>query len=262
MKKKILSLYITLIVLSSSALAQHYTQAPNQLEYDEAKWHFGFTLGPEFQNFRISNNSQSFIDDSRVEITDPEVTNAYFYSEVQKITPGFHVGIITSRRLGNYFNLRIIPSLSLGQREVKSIMYTEKKVDGEYQTTPGDNAIITTTNIKSTYINVPVLIKYKAVRINNVRPYLVAGGAFKYDLATDFEDPITLKKVDASLELGMGSDFYLETFRFGIEVRFGIGLLNVLQSDRPSDDNVDNAYLTSSIDRIRSKMFTIALNFE
>lgn len=263
MKIKTGLLFLTLLLASFSMLGQTYRYPPNNLEYDQDKWHFGFTLGPEFQNMRIVNNSESIIDDPNYNLPNGvSAENVYVYSDIQNLSPGFHVGIITSRRIGEYFNLRFIPSLSLGQKTIKSKFYFEDEnlnIDwddglGNYLQEP----IITT--IKSTYISLPVLVKYKAVRIENVRPYLVAGASLKYDLATDFEDPITLKKIDTSLEFGLGSDFYMKTFRLGVEVRFGIGLMNVLQTDRPASD--DKPYLTASMDKITAKTFTIALNFE
>ncbi len=264
MKKNIL--FILILFSSVSALAQRYSIAPNMLEYDEKKWHFGFTLGPDFQNMKIINNSENLISlipsgdlPSAPLITGNTISEVKYYSEIAEVnSPGFHVGIIASKRLGTYLNLRFIPSLSLGGKDIKSQQYLSET--GVKDTTyTGNNTI--STNIKSTYISVPVLLKYKAVRINNMRPYAVAGAAFKYDLATSFDNPITLKRIDTSLEFGLGSDFYLETFRFGIELRFGIGLFNML-ADRPAGDTVDDNYLSSSIDKIRAKTFTIAFNFE
>jgi hypothetical protein len=69
--------------------------------------------------------------------------------------------------------------------------------------------------------------------------------------------------MDASLEFGIGSDFYMQTFRLGIEVRFGIGLFNIL-SDKPlnTTPGANDPYLTKSIRSIKAKTFTIAFNFE
>lgn len=264
MKAKFILSFLVINCISLSVIGQNYNRPPNLPNYDYKKWHFGFTLGPEFQNFRIVNNSKNVIGQPEFTTPDPingTVEKAYYYSDLTTLTPGFHVGIVTSRRLGEYFNLRIIPSLSLGQKDLKSNLYIEESVPGqaEYEVSPIEESTIT-TNIRSTYISLPVLIKYKAARIENARPFLVAGANFKYDLATDFEEAVTLKKGDISIELGMGSDFYMQTFRFGIELRFGIGLLNILETERPIDD--PTPYLTYSMDKITAKTFTIAINFE
>lgn len=265
MNKKSFYLYFFIVCFPLSIVAQNYTTPPNIPEFDLRKWHFGFTLGTELQNTKISNNSMSVIDMPNLTIPDPsdengEVTGIYYYSEVPKLSTGFHVGIITSRRLGEYLNLRVIPSLSLGEKTVLSKMYVEELTsDGDQILYPNENTVEETV-VKSTYISCPVLIKYKAVRIDNFRPYMIAGANIKYDLAVDYDQAITLNRLDASLELGLGSDFYLQTFRLGVEVRFGIGLLNTLHSDRPENDPMP--YITASMDKITAKTFTIAINFE
>lgn len=244
-------------------IGQTYNRPPNLPEFDYKKWHFGFTLGPEFQNFKISNNSENIIGQTNFTTPKPDkgtVSKVCYYSDVPAISTGFHVGIITSRRLGECFNLRMIPSLSLGQRTVESKMYVEETLSSGTTYTYYDEDDIVSTSIKSTYLSLPVLIKYKAVRIENARPYIIAGASLKYDLSIDFEDPITLRKMNYYLELGLGSDFYMQTFRLGIEVRFSIGLRDILDTNRPVDDAAP--YITASIDGIKSKMFSIAFNFE
>ena len=300
MKPKFILLSFIFSCFSFVITGQSYKRPPNLPEYDQKRWHFGFTLGPEYQTLKIANNSNNlgdktiFPDFPDIEVvpifadtnkdgidtrlsSDEEIIEAIYYSEVvNQKTPGFHVGIILSRRLNDYLNLRIIPSLSLGQKDISSKAFIQERytiadpdhdkygeTDYRFVTTDtlGNAFLPTPHTIRSTYITCPVLIKYKSVRIDNFRPYLVAGANIKYDLSTSFDDPITLKSFDTSLEFGLGSDFYLQTFRLGIELRFGIGMFNIL-SDRPEEDTTDEAYLTSSIETLRAKTFTIAINFE
>lgn len=263
MKLRFISILLVFIIASLTATGQTYKNPPNRPYYDNRKWHFGFTLGPEYQNARIVNNSLNLLDDPSFEKPEPaygDLIGAQYYSEVTKLSTGFHVGIITSRRLGEYFNLRMIPSLALGQKQVQSNMTITEELSAGSDTVYFDPGSTITTIVRSTYLSLPILLKYKAVRIENARPYMVAGVNLKYDLATDFDEPITLKKLDTSLEFGVGSDFYMQTFRLGIEVRFGIGLMNVLNPDRPDTDEM--SYLTSSMDKIKAKTFTISINFE
>lgn len=246
-------------------------------EFDYKKWHFGFTLGPESQNVRIDNNSNDitpYLSSDRIpEAYDPKgdntdsqystVDKSFFYSDIPTLSTGFHVGIITSRRINEFLNIRLIPSLSLGQKNITSRQYQEDAIikDGaieKYYFFKSEEELII-TKIKSTYISLPILLKYKAVRIENFRPYMVAGTNIKFDLSTDLDNQISLKKLDTTLEFGLGSDFYLETFRLGIELRFGLGLFNMLQTNRPDDKN---PYLTNSMSNIRAKTFTLAINFE
>ncbi len=264
MKIRHLLLYLSFFILNKNALGQNDRRPQNKPFFDDKKWHFGFTLGPELQNFRVSNNSQDVI--GQANFTPPAATagtldGAFYYTEMpERIIGSFHVGIITSRRLGEYFNLRMLPSLSLGQRNLVSKLYTKEMLPGGETVMFSDEKFNIKTSIKTTHISLPVLIKYKAERMTNFRPYLLAGGNIKYDLSRDLEDPITLKRMDAYLEMGLGADFYLPTFRFGLEVRFSIGLLDILEHERPPLDEMP--YLTYSISKITSNVISIAFNFE
>ncbi len=261
--KKLLIILI-LAWASSIAISQTYKKPPNLPAYDFEKWHFGFTIGPEFQNLRISNSSDNIISQVPLEEipTNADGDNIYYYSETTGITTGFNVGIITSYKLGEYFNLRMIPSLSLGHKIIESRKYyTSENKPFKNKLTADIDPLFISNKIKSTYISCPILIKYKAARIQDMRPYLLAGVNLKYDLSTDKELDITLKKMDVSLELGLGADFYLQSFRFGMEIRFGLGLMNILETGYP-EEKENNPYLTSTIDKLKAKTFTIAFNFE
>lgn len=227
-------------------IGQTYMYSPIQRESNYKTWHFGFSFGPELRDFIVDNNSESII-------TSSNNANIYIYSKVPKLSPAFHIGLITSRRLSDHFDVRIIPSFSLGQYDIESYYYS-----GDDMNTIAGSRI---SSIKSAYLGLPILIKYKIFRVKNMVPYLVGGSNFKYDLTTDFDQIITLKKLNETLELGVGSDFLMENFKLGMEVRFGVGLFNVL-SERPEQEAFDNTYLTSSIDAIRTKTITIAINFE
>ena len=261
MKRRLILLNIALLSLSMAA-GQQYNRPPNMLEYDEKKWHFGFTLGPEFQKFRVTNNSANLLDAPNITLPTPsydDIENAYYYSEMTNMGIGFHVGVIVSLRLGKYFNLRAIPTLSLGQRTINSQMYIEEKSGEDFIVYKNDDGFEKSI-VKSTQLSLPILMKYKAVRINNIRPYIVAGPNFKCDLIVDYEEPITMKRFDTFLEFGFGSDFYMESFRLGVELRIGIGFMDLLQHNRPEND--PSPYITSSISKINARTFTVAFNFE
>lgn len=247
----ILSLLWGTLIFALSA--QEYKTPPNLPHYEQKRWHFGFTIGPEFQNNRITNNSENVVDYMGNDMPDIIPDEIKYFSEVPNANMGFHVGIISSLRINNVFNLRLIPSLSLGYKE----FYSQQYLNNGGTWSKGE---LTKNEINSTYISCPALIKYRAMRIQDVGPYIIAGANIKYDLATDDGDPITLKKMDIGLEFGLGSDFYMQTFRLGVEIRFGIGLLNTLKPNTPGME--DPSYLTASMDKIMAKTFTIAINFE
>jgi hypothetical protein len=91
-------------------------------------------------------------------------------ADVAAPIPGFTVGIISSLRLSRDLNLRFLPGLSFGERQ---LMYNYDVWETDYYLP------LQYYSIKSTFLDFPLLLKYKARRINNDRPYLIFGSAIQ-----------------------------------------------------------------------------------
>ncbi len=241
-----LKAYFTLIIVAficSNSFAQRNV-VKNLPTYDKKKIHFGFTIGTNFLNFQTEHSGQVF--------TDANTGEQYtLYTDLNNLSPGFNVGLVSSLRLGEYFNLRAQPGISFGQRDMQFIRLNNNTNTSELEMT---------IPVKSTFIELPILFKYKAVRDGNARPYLLAGGTARYDLARSKREDVVLKPMDFYLDLGVGSDFYFTYFRFGLEARISIGMMDMLWHDRPAGD-FDERYI-QSIDKMKSFLFILALNFE
>lgn len=238
MKKIIIILFLS--VLSLSLVAQK--NKDNVLNYqgvDQKKLHFGFTLGLNTMDFKLTPSMSS----------DP-LSSEILYPELNDLVPGFHVGIISNLRLTEYLDLRFLPGISLGTRKI--LFYDSNK------------DVVSEMKIESTFIDLPLNIKYKATRINNTRPYIIGGINVRNDMARnkEFNEDdgiyIKLKSFDIYYELGVGIDFYSTYFKFSTEIKYSVGMLNVISSD-PADDYPQYA---NSIDKLNSRMFMVSLHFE
>jgi len=116
-------------------------------------------------------------------------------------------------------------------------------------------------NVPSTFVELPLHLKYKSKRLNNFRAYLLGGANYRIDLASQANKSKDAAEVQAKLlrsdvygELGVGFDFYFEWFKFGTELKMSYGVLDVLKRE-------NNIY-TDGIDKLRSKIFQISLTFE
>ena len=213
--------------------------ALNYQSVDHKKIHFGFTLGFNTMDFDITPSMQPYGPDSAVLVP-----------ELNDLVPGFHVGIVSELKLYDNLSLRFLPGISLGQRKI--LFY-----DGNQQ-------VVSEMKIESTYIDLPVLLKYKAVRIHNTRPYLIGGINVRNDMARnkefneDEDIYIKLKSFDMYYEIGVGVDFYLAFFKFSTEVKYSVGSLNVVSSDAYEEF----PQYANSIDKIKSRMFMVSLHFE
>ena len=222
--------------------------------FDDKLIHFGFTLGLNTLDFAIDHFNPI---GSNPEF-DPEENRPYgifegdyVRADVATLIPGFTVGIISSLRINRDMDLRFLPGLSFGERQLTyNVPVRDLDFLGETQF----------YSIKSTFLDFPLLIKYKARRINNDRPYIVFGPAYRYNInRTGKEDLVKLKNGSVYAELGAGWDHYFTFFRFSVEAKVSLGLNN--QRDIPPVGN-QRKYYTHAIRNLRSNIFTLSFHFE
>ena len=164
LKKAILYKFFILVFLVITTGVSAQKQKPkNESWYDEKLIHFGFSLGFNTMDFRITP-SQEYLDTDSI------------YPEVSRLNPGINIQIVTDLRPGRYWDIRFLPGVSFGQRNVR--YYKLSKV-------PGEDPVLFNERqrIESSFLEFPLLLKYKGERLNNVRPYVIGGFNFRYDLA-------------------------------------------------------------------------------
>jgi len=241
------------LLISLTSLAQRLF-VRNMTTFDDKKIHFGFTLGINAVDFNISN--YNVIGDNPKFI--PETVNGILLNGTEKIRvdvsaliPGFTVGIVTNLRLSDYFDLRFLPGMSFGERKLVYNIPIQDVNDA------GNKSFY---SIKSTFLDFPLLLKYKSKRMNNQRPYLIAGGAYRIDISkSGQEDLVRLKPFSASIEAGMGWDVYLQFFRLSTELKFSFGLDNVLDNGPRS---TQAQVYSNAFSRLSSNMFVLSFHFE
>jgi porT protein len=103
------------------------------------------------------------------------------------------------------------------------------------------------------------------VRVKNYRPYLIAGAGFSFDLGREREKAILLQQMDGFFDFGVGCTIYFQYFRFSPELKFALGLTDILTPlDQRGQDYVSdyNKRFTNAISRLTSRLFTLTFNFE
>ncbi len=241
--KKIFIIIFTGVLFTGVISAQRFDKVPNLRYYDHKKIHFGFTIGLNTSDFYI-RNSDIFFDTSKIK----QVYNIENYQQ-----PGFHLGPISSFRLGKYFDLRFLLDLTFTQRDLHYLLLKENK-DGEQYF---DTHVM---KISSTFLQFPLLLKYKSERINDYRFYVIGGIDPTLDLAAKKKIPeekmpmIRLAQPDIYAELGAGIDFYLPYFKFSPELKFGIGMSNVAVADETE--------YTGALKYMKSKILMLSFHFE
>jgi hypothetical protein len=172
-------------------------------------------------------------------------------ADISTLTPGFTVGIVTNLRLSESFDLRFLPGMSFGERK---LTYNIPIQD------INDLGNKTFYSIKSTFLDFPLLLKYKSRKMNNQRPYLIAGGAYRIDISkSGQEDLVRLKPLSAYLEAGVGWDSYLQFFRLSTELKFSFGLNNILDNGPKS---TQAQVYSNAFSKLSSNIFTLSFHFE
>lgn len=215
----------------------------NKPLYDSHLYHFGFSFSAGTLDFSVDHH-KDFLKESVFDT---------IYSVEGLRKPIFGASIVTNLKLNDNFDLRFIPGLAFGQRDLEYLNNVPDEQGNE-------NYYIHAMKIESTFLQFPLLIKYRAVRQNNYRPYIIAGVNYTLDLATrkkvkEEEKPkIRLNKHDVLLEAGFGVDSYLPYFKFSTEIKFSYGLMNMI--------NYDDTQYSTVFNRLGTKMVTVAIYFE
>lgn len=243
MKRLLLFICICLSMHTVYAQREKVMHNPN---YDAKRIRMGISLGFNTMNFRILPTMDLLV--------------PFFQDSVQHLeaTPsvGFNLAFIADLRLNDHFNLRTQPGLQFGQRNLHYTMRDMYEVND-------DESMKTynyTMKISTIYVDIPLLIKYNARRINNYRPYLIAGGSVKYDLETlrtrrnNSKYTLSQLPLDLFYQFGFGINWYFVYFKFGTEFKFEFGTRNILKPE-----NVEYAEV---IDKLYSRLFVISLHFE
>ena len=235
MKKMLLTLVAVLLLLPLGAVAQE-RKVQNKPYIDYRRLHYGFFVGMHVQDMEFVNNG--FVTES----------GEAWYADVAQYNPGFSVGVLADLRLGEHFSLRAIPTMHFGQN---NIVFREQN-SGE----------LSRQSVKTTYIALPLHVKFAAERFNNYRPYITAGVDPMLNLTVKKQKQLLLKKFDLMLEFGLGCDFYLPFFKLIPEVKFAFSLLDVLQKERKDLLDANLLKFTQSVDKVTSKMIIISFYFE
>lgn len=204
---------------------------------DNRAWHLGFGIGLQSLDLALTHNG----------FTTPD--GETWFMEQPSWSPGFAINALIDFRLNNWFNVRLSPGMYFGNRVIKMVDTT---LGGEES-----------QNLKSTFVALPVDLRYSALRFGNLKPYITAGVMGVADVAKKRDDYLRLKTFDTYLTVGFGCDFYLPFFKLNPEVKFCFGLGDILQHDRPDlADNPAALKFTQSLSKARSNMVVLTFFFE
>jgi Outer membrane protein beta-barrel domain len=229
-------LYIILVLFSITTHSQSkgiFSKDPilNLENFDKQRVHWGYFLGFNIYDFKID-----YLDTPDVDIA-------------VKRNTGFNVGLVGNLRLHEYIDLRFEPGLYYSQRNLTYSGFT-KKLDAERE-------------VRSTYIDFPLLVKFSSLRTGNVRPFLVGGVSATLNLASNsksiddnYQQRFRVKPWTQNYQIGFGIDLYLEYFKFSPSIRGVFGL-----NDELIRDNNPASPWTGNIKSMQSRGIFVNFTF-
>jgi len=228
--------YLIIILLSIKTYSQSkgiFSKDPiiNLENFDKQRVYWGYFLGFNNYDFKID-----YLNTPNTEIL------------VQSMT-GFNVGLVGDLRLQEYINLRFEPGLYYAQRNLTYSGFI--------------NQLDSKREVRSTYIDFPLLLKFSSKRVGNVRPYLVGGFSATLNLASNsksiddnYQQRFRVKPWTQNYEIGFGVDLYLEYFKFSPSIRGVFGL-----NDELIRDNNPNSPWTGNIETMKTRGVFVNFTF-
>ena len=269
MKKAVFIAFFLILVFFGSSGTQAQGRTVLYLHnYDEAPYHFGFLLGMNYMTYNVTlQDYYQAIDRPSQQLpqnyrpSNPQ-DHTYRIIGVEPINDwhnmGFSVGVIGDKRLGDYFNLRLIPTLSIGPH--RNVTYRYYLDDNS-----NDIRIIESEDINSNFVEFPIQVKYRSKRYNNIAAYLIAGvnprlylSRKKHQLENGQPALLQTNRGDIAIDFGTGFDIYNQWFKMGVEIKMSLGVFNILKTDAISMDCLYNA----PFKKVKNKQLQVSFTFE
>ncbi|WP_167343037.1 porin family protein [Nonlabens sp. SY33080] len=228
---------ITIVLLLSAQLsnAQLFSKEKilNRENFDKQRYTWGYYLGFNSYDYKFDYN----------ELTEEINTET---------SVGFNVGLVGDVRLNDYFNLRLEPGIVFVNR---TLTFPDASL-----MTPAQQE----REVVSTYINVPLLLKFSTKRKNNWKPFVVGGFSWSSNLSSNEENPDDNSAGQFrqmtnvfNYEIGIGVDLYLFYFKFSPSIRGVFAMTDELVPDMDV-----NSPWTGNISSMQSRGIFINFTFQ
>lgn len=235
MKKLFFILIISVVSQSANAQLFNKERLSNLATFDNKLLSWGYYLG--FNNYDYNFD---YVQENGTTQTDIGV----------EIESGFNVGLVGDLRINQYINLRLEPGLYFTQRNLTFPGFEEEK---DFL-----------RDVKATYIHVPLLVKFSTKRLNNIKPFVLAGISTSLNLSSNEKNPddnfqgeFRSTSNTNYYELGFGIDFYLFYFKFTPSIR---GLFAT--SNELVQDNSARSPWTGNISKMATRAWVINFTFQ
>lgn len=215
-------------------------QTGNLGQFDRRLLHYGIQVGYTQSKFDLRYTDEAALRETL------QGTTSYY-------APGFHIAVIGDMRVGDWINLRLLPGVTLVTRTISFAW--------EPDYLASHHLAERSRNVESVYGDIPIELKFRAVRYGNFRPYVTAGASYGFDFASlrknrneTNQSIIRLGANDLRYTMGVGFDVFLRYVKFAIELKMNFGLLDLKVPD-------PDIYIRS-YDYLHTRTFMLSFTFE
>lgn len=226
-------------------------------DFDQQKFSWGFYLNGNILDYRIVHNPRYGMADNQNLVS-------------SKSSTSFGAGLIAKFRVHDYLDVRLEPGLQFAQRQLTFNTQGNDIYQNGSLTNPAFTPILLTEKdkvreIKSTLVDIPVMLEFHGARWYNSRPYVAAGVNYIVNLQSnsDSEDDnqqqvfrSTTHNFAWSAEMGI--QFYFNKFKLTPAVR-GTFFMN---NEMVADNATTPPYWSAAVSTLQTRAIMFVLKFE
>ena len=261
MKKKFITFFIFSILgftgFSEAQLFRTKDRMDNLEGFDNQKFSYGFFLGINNYDYKLVLDPTYGMEDQKNLV---QVKSSY----------SFGAGLIGKFRLNENFDLRIEPGLQFVERQITFDTQSNDQYAGGTNGHPAFTPLTLTDadkerTVKSTYVDIPVMLEVHGDRWYNSRPYFATGVNWMMNLQSnskseDDNQQGIFRTVSSgfawSAEIGI--QFYFSRFKLTPGFRGTFMINNEMVADNPGTP----PYWADAISSAKSRAFMFVLKFE
>lgn len=232
-------LLLLLVVPMASRLSAQTARPMTRPYADHRRFNWGFHVGAHVEDLIIDNMGPT------------EGNEQPLYAAVPSYSPGFSVGVIANYNPHIDWSIRLIPTLHFGEQRLLYRRWGDTG-DEAFESVP----------MRTSQIELPLLVKYSSVRFNDTRPYLVAGVYGLLHMGQKKGAPLQFAPLSAGWTIGLGCDIYLRYFKLSPELRFDFGVTDMIRHHRPDLDEGASMRYTAALRRGTGRMIMLTFCFE
>lgn len=214
MKKLLAFLLFTLTISAFGQFRPNSEKVWHREEDDDKRFGWGYFLGTNIMSFKVVPAEEGLSEQDMIYLR-------------QENKMGFSVGLMAKLKLNNNLDLKLEPGVHFAERNLYFGNITSNETDSMRA-------------VKSTYIDIPLILKVHGDRWVNTRPYLQGGLGYTMNLQSnekkeeDNQDNIfRMKTHNFNWQVEAGVEIYFSKFKLTPAIKGIFFFNNELVQDNP-----------------------------